>query len=96
MPGSNDKPLKNVIATLLESQGLKDKMYEAKLTEQWSDIVGSMIAKHTSRFYIRKRVIFIKLDSAPLKQELMYSDKKLLKLINDALGEKFLTGISFR
>ena len=91
-----EKPLKNIINNLLESQGLKDKMFEAKLNEQWKDIVGPMISRHTTRFYIQQRVIFIKLDSAPLKQELIYSDKKLLKLINDALGEEFLTGITFR
>ncbi len=96
MAGSNEKPLKNLINSVLESQGLKDKMYEAKLIDEWEDIVGPMIAKHTSRFYVQNRIMFIKLDSAPLKQELMYSDKKLLKIINDALGEKFLTGISFR
>ena len=96
MANSNDKPLKNVINAVLETHGLKDKMFESKLTEHWTEIVGPMIAKHTSRFYVRDKVLFIKLDSAPLKQELMYSDKKFLKLINEGLGENFLTDILFR
>ena len=91
-----EKSLKNLIGEVLDTYGLKDKLHETKLIDQWENIVGPLIAKHTTKVYINQQKLFVKVDSAPLKQELCYSTEKMLDLVNDALGEPWVKEIIVR
>ena len=39
--------------------------------------------KHTHGLYIRNRILFVKVDSAALRQELSFSRSKIVKALND-------------
>lgn len=83
---NNQRTIKQAIDELLRTYRIDGKMAEVKLIDSWEKIMGAMIAKHTTDIFIRNKYLFVKLDSAALRQELSFSKEKIVKLLNDAAG----------
>jgi predicted nucleic acid-binding Zn ribbon protein len=95
MNKSNEQSIKEVIQDLLKTYRLDGRINELKLIGSWEKVMGKTIAKHTTDIYIKKKQLFVKLDSAALRQELSYAREKILKMMNDEAGIKVIDEIIF-
>ena len=95
MFGSNEISIKEAIKKLLKAYRLEDKLNETRLINSWEKVVGKLISKHTTNLYIKKKILFVRLDSAALKTELSYSKEKIIKMLNDEVGVETIYGIVF-
>ena len=86
MRRSNERPLKAVIEEFLDSFHLRDKINQAKVIEAWEGVVGEMVAKNTSQLHIRNKVLFVKVNSAALRNELLFARNKILNALNKEAG----------
>ncbi len=93
---SDQKPLKDVIDQMLRAYGLGDRLDEMSLVKSWEEIVGKMIAKHTSEIYFQRGVLYVKLDSSTVRQELSYAKTALIEKLNRKAGKRMLTDIIFK
>ena len=95
MKRTNEKSLGDAIREMLSDYHLDNKLNEVRLIGCWKDVVGEMIDKHTENLYIRKKKLYVKLDSPALKNELMYEKSRILKSLNDEAGLKVIEGLVF-
>ena len=93
MSEKNQKPLKDVVDQLLRAYGLGERLDEISLVKSWEETVGKMIAKHTTDIYFKRGVLYIKLDSAPLRHELSLAKSKLIEKLNDQAGKRMVLDI---
>ncbi|HNY08123.1 MAG TPA: DUF721 domain-containing protein [Bacteroidales bacterium] len=93
---SNEQSLKEVILELLKAYKLDDKMSETRIIASWEAVVGKVIAKHTQKLFINKKILFVTLDSAALREELSYARQKLIKALNKKVGLEVIKDIVFR
>jgi predicted nucleic acid-binding Zn ribbon protein len=93
MRKSTEKPLKAAIEEFLDSYHLRDKLNEAKVIAAWENVVGEMVAKNTGRLQIRNKVLFIKVDSSALRNELMFARNKIIAALNKEVGGTVITEI---
>ena len=91
----HEQTLKEVLAKIMERYKLSPKLNEIQLREAWSRIMGKNVAQYTTDIYIEKKVLYIKLSSPALKQELSYSKEKLKVNINEEFGSEQITKIVF-
>ena len=96
MNRTNDHTLKDVIAELLKTFRLSDKMNEMKISESWAKVVGKLIDKHTTRITLRNKKLYVTLDNAAIRSELHYAKDKLLKSLNKIVGKDGLDEIIFK
>jgi predicted nucleic acid-binding Zn ribbon protein len=89
----NDQSIKEVLQSWLKDEKIKRKTMEAKLIIHWAEITGPLISKYTREIKIDGKVLVIKVESAPLKQELLIGKDLLLKNVNAFLEERYLTDI---
>jgi len=92
----NDRPLGDVIREIMKKYRLEDHLEETNLVENWSKICGSMIASHTSGLRFKDHVLFVKVDSAALRQELQYMKEELLEKLNRSAGRDLIRDIVLR
>lgn len=91
-----EQPLKHLIDRMLRSYGLGNKLDEISLVKSWENIVGKMIAKHTTDIYFKNGVLYVSLNSAPLREELSYAKSKLIIKLNQEAKKNIVKDINFR
>jgi len=92
----NEYTLKEVLQQLLKAYRMEDKLQEADVINAWEKVVGSIFAKHTQKLSIKNRILYVSLDSAPLRSELAMARTKLTEMLNKEAGKKVIDDIVFR
>lgn len=93
MSDHNTHSLGDAIKVMLKRYQLDQKYAEYKAIHAWEKNMGPLIAKHTKQIYIKDNKIFIKVDSAALRQELGYSKEKIMAFINDEAGTQLVNEV---
>jgi len=93
---SNDRLLKDVVQDILRKYRLEDHLEETRLIENWPAVCGPMIASHTSGLSVKDKILFVKVDSAALRQELQYRKETILKLLNRSANRELIKDIVLR
>ena len=88
MKRSNERSLKDLLAGMVDAYGMRQKMDELDITGLWADVAGAMIARHTMGMRLKRGRLHIRVDSAPLRQELVYQREGLARLLNERLGRE--------
>jgi predicted nucleic acid-binding Zn ribbon protein len=96
MSSHNEQPLDEAIQEFLKVYNLGSKLDEVKLINSWESIVGKLVANHTNDLYIRRKVLFVYLDSDALRNELSYIKSLLLQRLNECVGKPLIKDIVFR
>jgi hypothetical protein len=55
--------------------------------------MGPSVTKYTVKIEVEKRILFVQLNNAALKQELTYAREKIKKMLNDEVGEEVLLDV---
>ena len=90
---STEISLKDAIGKFLKDFHLEEKLNETRLVGSWEKIAGKLIARHTEDIFVREQVLYIRADSAALKQELTYMKSKLIDKLNKAAGIEVIKDI---
>lgn len=90
---SEEKPLKKTIDKLLRAYGYQDQLDELALIKIYEGLVGKMFANHTQKIGFKNKILYVKLDSASLKQELNYVKEGLVEKINREMGRRVVEKI---
>lgn len=93
MRNTNEQSLKEVIDQLIDSYKIRGKMNEVKVKNIWDQMMGPAIANRTSSITIKDTSLYIKVSSAPLREELLYQREKIKELMNKELGSNYITDV---
>ncbi len=96
MKRKNDYTLKEVIDQFKKAYGIERKLEEAALMNSWDTIVGHVFAKHTLNLSVNNKILYVKLDSSVIRNELMMARSKLIIALNNTIGKKIIDDIVFR
>ena len=92
---NNDKELKEVLEQLFKAYGWTEKMDGVKIINSWDKVVGGIIANHTTNLYVKNKILYVKLDSSVIRNELYMERTNLVKKLNDEIGKKVIDEIVF-
>lgn len=82
-----------VIKELLKNYDITSKFNEAHVITLWDKLMGPSVTKYTVKIEVEKRILFVQLNNAALKQELTYSKDKIKKMLNDEVGEEVILDV---
>ena len=93
MKASNEYTLKQAIEALIDQYKIEERISETIVLSEWEQIVGKMISRHTKNIYIKKKILFVELDNAALRNELSYAKTRLITAVNKSLKTEAITDI---
>jgi predicted nucleic acid-binding Zn ribbon protein len=96
MRRSNTQTLGEVIREYLKTLDIENKLNEVRLIDSWPEIVGTVLAKRTSRLNIKNRVLFVSTLSSVVRSELLLIRQGLVKALNEKAGASVIDEIVFR
>ena len=85
----------SIIARQLEQSGLDKGIKQASIEHLWSELVGPEIAVHTRVVKVNAGRVFVAVDSAVWRQELLYKKESFIEILNRELGEVIVDDIMF-
>ena len=92
---SDTTSLKDAIDAMIDSYKLRGKYDQARLITSWETLMGKPIAKRTEKLFIKNRILFVKLNSAPLRQELTIAKAKVLEIIHRVVDKELVEDVKF-
>ncbi len=91
----NDSTLGEVIKEFIAAYHLSDKLNELDFQKYWEKICGKVVARHTIKMYINKRKLYVKVDSAALRNELSMSRTHITESLNKEAGSSVIDEVVF-
>jgi len=83
----NSIGMKDAIEKWLEVSRLRSKFDESSIIAAWPDIIGRAIANRTEKIYIRDRKLFVKVESAVIRNELALMRQQIIANANEHAGK---------
>ncbi len=96
MSDYNQTNLGDALKAMLDVYKLKGRYHQARLRALWPKVMGPSINQHTSELRLHRKTLYVNLSSAPLRHELSMGTDKILKMLNEELGEEFLEKVVIR
>ena len=96
MKYSNDQSLGSAIKEFLHAYRLEEKFNETKLIHSWEKVVGKMVAMHTKDLHVRNKILFVRIDSPALRNELSYARETIVRSLNEEAGAEVIEDIVFK
>ncbi|MBU1719318.1 MAG: DUF721 domain-containing protein [Bacteroidetes bacterium] len=92
----NKYSMKEAIELMLTRYKLRSALDEITLRETWKRLMGEYIAVKTYSIVLKNKVLHLKIDSPELRHELLFSKAKIIKVMNEELGEGTVEDVNFR
>jgi predicted nucleic acid-binding Zn ribbon protein len=83
------------LSLLLKTYKLEDGCNRIRVLRQWEKVMGPKLVRYTRELQFNNGEVFIKLDSAPLRNELSMSATKLIEALNEGLPVPVVKSIRF-
>ena len=84
------KNISKVLDDVLSQKHFKIGIDNLRVQEAWIKTMGKNIQKYTYTVKYKRGVLYIKLKSSVLKEELTFEKEKVINLINQELGKKYV------
>ena len=94
----SEDPIKNfrtAFNQFLKEENLEHTFKQKRLIVNWEKVMGKTIASRTTQIFFKNKTLFVKLSSAPLKQEMQNSKTKILELVSDEIGKSEIDDVRF-
>jgi predicted nucleic acid-binding Zn ribbon protein len=85
--------LADALRDYIHEMNMENKLREISLIGSWEEIVGKAIASRTSDIYIREKVLYVKLNSSVVRNELLMLRQAILEKLNEKAGSDVIRDI---
>ncbi|WP_353546576.1 DUF721 domain-containing protein [Rhinopithecimicrobium faecis] len=83
----DDISIKEAVERLLDVYKLRRKFDETSIISAWPELIGPAISNRTQQLFIKEKKLFIRVESAVIKNELVLMRKTILKRVNEYVGK---------
>ena len=95
MRKTNTVSISQIINEILREYKIDDKIKEVRIISAWSEVLGAM-ANPSDELYIKNKVLFAKLSSSVIRNELYMRRSALVRMLNEKAGEEVITDVVLR
>lgn len=75
----------------IKENNLTKGMQKIKIEETWNKMMGQGVATHTASVKLQNKTLVIQLTSSVLREELSYGKDKIIKMMNEEMGEEVIS-----
>ena len=90
---SEEEKLSDVVDKFINNFGLKKRFIEQEIILIFNKQMGPFLMKKVKNVYVRDGKLFLKLSSAPFKEEIRMQKTKLIKQLNNELGSNYVIDV---
>ena len=85
--------VKDLMGAFIKENNLSKGMQKLKIEEVWGKLMGQGVVSYTEKVQLQNKTLVVSLSSSVLREELSYGKEKIVKMMNEELGEKLISKI---
>ncbi|MCR5535187.1 MAG: DUF721 domain-containing protein [Bacteroidaceae bacterium] len=89
------KQLGDLLMQFLRAEGLETPLLEHRIINAWPVVMGDTISRYTSELYIKNSILWVKLKSPALKQNLLMMHGDITRKLNAYVQSQVITDVHF-
>ena len=83
--------IEDLMKSFIKENNLSKGMHKIKVEETWNKMMGPGVVTHTSSVKLHNKTLIIQLTSSVLREELSYGKDKIIKMMNEEIGENAIS-----
>lgn len=83
--------ISDLMKTVIKENNLTKGMRQMNVKEVWEKLMGNGVVSYTDSVQLQNKTLIVKLKSSVLREELSYGKEKIIKMLNEELGEELIT-----
>jgi predicted nucleic acid-binding Zn ribbon protein len=83
--------IEDLMQLFIKENKLTIGMQKIKIEETWHKMMGPGVATHTTSVKLQNKTLVIQLNSSVLREELSYGKDKIIKMMNEEMGEEIIS-----
>lgn len=83
--------IQDLMKDVIKENKLTKGMHQISVKEAWAKLMGNGIVSHTQNIELNGKTLVVNLKSSVLREELSYGKEKIIKMMNEELGNEIIT-----
>ena len=83
--------IEDLMQLFIKENKLTKGMQKIKIEETWHKMMGQGVTVHTTSVKLQNKTLVIQLNSSVLREELSYGKDKIIKMMNEEIGEDIIS-----
>ena len=83
--------IQDLMKSFIKENNLSKGMQKLKVEETWTKMMGPGVEAHTNSVRLQNKTLIVQLKSSVLREELSYGKDKIVRMLNEELGEELIT-----
>ena len=85
--------LQDLMKDVIKVNNLTKGINKMSVQDAWAKLMGNGVVSYTQSVDLQNRTLIVKLKSSVLREELSYGKDKIMKMMNEELGENLISKI---
>lgn len=85
--------IQDLMKDVIEENKLTKGMQQINVKDAWSKLMGNGVVSYTQHIELNGSTLVVRLKSSVLREELGYGKEKIIKMMNEELGERLISKI---
>ncbi len=85
--------IQELMKDVLKENKLTKGMRQIAVKEAWAKLMGNGVVSYTNKIELNRKTLIVNLKSSVLREELSYGKEKIIKMMNEELGEILISRI---
>ncbi len=83
--------IQDLMKDVIKENKLTKGMHQLTVKDAWAKLMGQGVVSYTNKVELNGKTLFVSLKSSVLREELSYGKEKIIKMMNDEIGEKLIS-----
>lgn len=83
--------IEDLMKVVIKENNLTKGMDQLNVKEVWAKLMGQGVQSYTDSVQLQNKTLIVKLKSSVLREELSYGKEKIIKMLNEELGQELIT-----
>lgn len=93
MERRQEKKIGQLLEEFARANNLEQGLAEYRVTKSWHELLGKTVSNATKSLVIKNRILFVKLHSSVLRNELALIKEDLIRRLNESAGSGIIDDI---
>lgn len=86
----NTTSIGSLLTEILQELHIDEPIKESRVIRSWGTVLGSSIERVTENIYFKNHVLYVKIRSSVVKNELLMLKPQIMARLNEQIGEELV------